>query len=85
MRNARMILAIGIAVLAVGACNKQQQQQQPKDQNIAIDADVPDSGMAGNAQIETLPADESSTTPSNQLQNGYDNPDVNDLGTSNSE
>ena len=83
MRNARMILAIGIAVLAVGACNKQQ--QQPKDQNIAIDADVPDSGMAGNAQIETLPADESSTTPSNQLQNGYDNPDVNDLGTSNAE
>lgn len=83
MRNARMILAIGIAVLAVGACNKQQ--QQPKDQNIAIDADVPDNGMAGNAQIETLPADESSTTPSNQLQNGYDNPDVNDLGTSNAE
>ena len=83
MRNARMILAIGIAVLAVGACNKQQ--QQPKDHNIAIDADVPDSGMAGNAQIETLPADESSTTPSNQLQNGYDNPDVNDLGTSNAE
>jgi len=82
MRNARMILAIGIAALAIGACNK---QQQAKDQNIAIDADVPDNGMAGNAQIETLPADESSTTPSNQLQNGYDNPDVNDLGTSNSE
>ena len=82
MRNARMILAIGIAALAIGACNK---QQQAKDQNIAIDAGVPDNGMAGNAQIETLPADESSTTPSNQLQNGYDNPDVNDLGTSNSE
>lgn len=82
MRNARTILAIGIAVLAIGACNK---PQQAKDQNIAIDADVPDNGMAGNAQIETLPADESSTTPSNQLQNGYDNPDVNDLGTSNSE
>ena len=82
MRNARTILAIGIAVLATGACNK---QQQTKDQNIAIDADVPDNGMAGNAQIETLPPDESSTTPSNQLQNGYDNPDVNDLGTSNAE
>ncbi len=37
--------------------------------------------MAGNADIETLPADESSTTPSNQLQNGYDNPDSNDVGT----
>jgi hypothetical protein len=77
-----MILAIGIAVLAVGACNKQQ--QQPKDQNIAIDAGVPDNGMAGNAQIETLPADESSTTPSNQLQDGFDAPDVN-VGTGNSE
>ena len=82
MRNARTILAIGIAALAIGACNK---QQQAKDQNIAIDAGVPDNGIAGNAQIETLPPDESSTTPSNQLQNGYDNPDVNDLGTSNSE
>ena len=82
MRNARTILAIGTAALAIGACNK---QQQAKDQNIAIDAGVPDNGIAGNAQIETLPPDESSTTPSNQLQNGYDNPDVNDLGTSNSE
>ena len=82
MRNARTILAIGIAALAIGACNK---QQQAKDQNIAIDAGVPDNGMAGNAQIETLPPDESSTTPSNQLQNGYDNPDVNDVDTSNSE
>ena len=82
MRNARTILAIGIAALAIGACNK---QQQAKDQNIAVDAGVPDNGMAGNAQIETLPPDESSTTPSNQLQNGYDNPDVNDLGTSNAE
>jgi len=82
MRNARTILAIGTAALAIGACNK---QQQAKDQNIAVDAGVPDNGIAGNAQIETLPPDESSTTPSNQLQNGYDNPDVNDLGTSNSE
>jgi hypothetical protein len=82
MRNARTTLAIGIAALALGACQKQQQAQ---DQNIAIDADVPDNQMAGNADIETLPADESSTTPSNQLQNGFDNPDVNETGTSNSE
>jgi hypothetical protein len=34
--------------------------------------------------VETLPPDESSTTPSNQLVNGADNPDVNDLdGSSN--
>ena len=80
MRNAKMIVALGLAVLALGACKKPQPTQ---DQNISIDAGVPDNQMAGNADIETLPADESSTTPSNQLQNGYDSPDVNDVGTAN--
>ena len=73
MRNARLTVAIGTAALLVGACHK---QQQAEDQNISIDAGVPTNQVAGNADIETLPADESSTTPSNQLQNGYDNPDV---------
>jgi hypothetical protein len=82
MRNAKLIVALGIAALAVGACNK---QQPARDQNISMDEGVPDNQMVGNADIETLPADESSTTPSNQLQSGYDNPDVNDTGTANSE
>lgn len=76
MPNARMI-AFAAAALALCGCNKQQQQA---DQNISIDAGVPDNQMAGNADIETLPADESSTTPSNELQNGFDNPEVNDAG-----
>jgi hypothetical protein len=77
-----MIAALGIAVLAVGAC---KQQQPAQDQNISIDEGVADNQMAGNADIETLPADESSTTPSNQLQNGYDNPDVNEGAAANSD
>lgn len=81
MRNAKMIAALGMAALALGACQK----QQPSDQNISIDSGVPENQIAGNADIETLPADESSTTPSNELQNGFDNPDVNDTGTTNSE
>ena len=81
MRNAKMIVALGLAVLALGACKKQPTQ----DQNISIDEGVPDNQMVGNADIETLPADESSTTPSNQLQNGYDNPDENDVGSTNSQ
>jgi hypothetical protein len=77
MRNARMmIIAVGFAIAALGACQKQQQA----DQNISVDSGRPDNQMAGNADIETLPPDESSTTPSNQLQNGFDNPDVNDAG-----
>jgi hypothetical protein len=62
-----------LASLALVACGKQQQAQ---DQNIAIDEGVA-ANQVGNADIETLPADESSTTPTNQLANGYDNPDVN--------
>ena len=82
MPHAKMTLLLAAAVMAAGACHKQQQQ----DQNIAIDEGVPDNQVAaGNVQFETLPADESSTTPSNQLQNGFDNPDVNDIGTSNAE
>jgi hypothetical protein len=83
MRNARITPALAVAAVALGAlgalgaCHK---QQQPQDQTIAIDEGVPDNQIAGNADIETLPADESSTTPSNQLQNGFDNPDVNDVG-----
>lgn len=80
MRNARLTVAFGVAVLALGGCNKQQQPAQ--DQNIAIDEGVPDNQVAGNADIETLPPDESSVTPSNQLENGFDNPDVNDAGNS---
>ena len=78
MPNAKMIIALGIAALAIGGCQK---QQQPQDQNIAIDEGIPDNQMAGNADIETLPADESSTTPSNQLQNGFDSSDVNETAT----
>lgn len=82
MQDAKMTLLVAAAALAVGACHK----QQPQDQNIAIDEGVPDNQVsAGNVQFETLPADESSTTPSNQLQNGFDNPDVNDIGTSNAQ
>jgi len=84
MRNANRIVVFAIAALPLGACHQQAQQDQ--NNTISMDAGIPDNQVAaGNADIETLPADESSTTPSNQLQNGADNPDVNSLGTSNSE
>ena len=43
------------------------------DQNIAVD------NIAANADVEALPPDESSETPSNELINGADNADVGDL------
>ena len=76
MRNARTVIALGAVTLALGGCNKQSQTQ---DQNIAIDEGMPNQ-VSANADIETLPADESSTTPSNQLQNGFDSPEANEAG-----
>jgi len=82
MRNAKTIVMLGAAALALGACHNQQQAQ---NNDISMDDAVPENEVpADNAQIETLPADESSATPSNQLQNGFDAPDVN-VGTGNSE
>ena len=59
--------------MAVAGCQGQQQE----DQNIVITNEMP-----ANAEIEALPPDESSGTTSNELANGEDNPDVNDLDAS---
>lgn len=77
MPNADRLIVAALAAGALAACN---QSKPPPEQNIVIDNEVD-----ANAEIETLPADESSTVPSNQLVNGDDNPDVNDLdGSANS-
>lgn len=73
MRNALKVLTAAVALLSVGACNRQEPQT---DQNVAIDIN----SVSPN-DIEALPADESSGTPSDQLANGEDNPDVNDLNS----
>lgn len=81
MRNAKSIAVFCLAVLAVGGCSNDQQTQ---NQNISIDEGMPN-GVAANADLETLPADESSTTPSSELQNGYDAPDANAAATENAQ
>lgn len=72
MRIATMI-ALVTAVAALPACKNDQAQ----DQNIVMD-----NGVMANADIEALPPDESSATPSNELASGADNPEVNDLNAS---
>jgi len=78
MRAATSLLLLGVAPFALSACKK---SQQPQDQNIAIDQPVTNETLA-NADVEMLPPDESSATPSNELATGSDNPDVNDLNAS---
>jgi hypothetical protein len=73
MRAALKLLTIAGLAVTAAACHKQA--SAPTEQNMVIDSgNVPD-----NADIEALPADESSGTSSNELANGNDNADVGDL------
>jgi len=83
MRAALKLLTVAALVGAAAACHKTQ--QQPPDQNtLSMEDDLMNGGTPANADVETLPPDESSGTPSNELANGADNPDVNET-TSNSD
>jgi len=70
-----------IAIIVAGALAACQKSAPQADAN-AIAAD---NNAAAATSFDTLPADESSTTPSNQLVNGFDSPDVNDTATDNSD
>ena len=66
MRNATRILTAAGLAIGVAACGR----DAPPDQNFAID-------NIGNVEVETLPADESSTAPGDALVNGTtDDPDA---------
>jgi len=72
MRDANKVFLM-IAAAAIAACTRPANQN-----NVAIDIN-----NAAPADIEQLPPDESSETSSNELVNGADNADVNDLNASN--
>jgi uncharacterized lipoprotein len=82
MPNAPKLLIAALFVAGVSACHSSQPQQNSgaDDNLVSVDNDA-----ATPAEVEALPADESSATPSNQLVNGDDGPDVNDSVTNNSD
>jgi hypothetical protein len=79
MRNAHKVLILAFGVAALGACHKQQ-QNAAATQDMSIEDNLSTTGADANADIETLPPDESSTTSNGELNQGDDNPDVNDVG-----
>ena len=68
MRAAMKMLLVASAALAIAGCKKEQVAQQNE---------VAANEVSPNADIEALPADESSATPSNELVNGDDSADAN--------
>jgi hypothetical protein len=77
MRNAARILILAFGATALAACSKQHSQNEAASQEMSIDGNL--AQLPPNAEIETLPPDESSGTSSGELNSGEDNPDVNDV------
>lgn len=73
MRNVTKGPVLLVAILALAACSDRSAE------NVAIDIN-----NASPSEIEALPPDESSETPTNELANGADNADVSDLNASDS-
>ena len=80
MRNALKASALGLAA-ALAACG-QKADQRAGNQDLAAEDNLI-SGLPANADIETLPPDESSGTSHEELNAGDDEPDVDELGNGN--
>jgi hypothetical protein len=81
MPNAVKLLIFSLALTALAGCHKQQPQANASaNEDLSLDDNVSNGQVPTNADIETLPPDESSTTSSGELKKGEDNPDVNDVG-----
>ena len=72
---------MGLTVAGVAACGNKR-QPAAENQDMSIESNLAQGQLPPNAQIETLPPDESSETTSVELNAGDDNPDVNDIGNS---
>jgi hypothetical protein len=80
MQNAAKRLFLVFGALALASCHKGPQAAQ--NQDMSLETNLADGHLPPNAEIETLPPDESSVTSSGELNAGDDNPDVNELGNS---
>jgi ABC-type uncharacterized transport system auxiliary subunit len=80
MRAALSMLLLTAAALVLPACGKKQNQAE--NQDMSVEGNLAYGQLPANAQIETLPPDESSGTSSGELNADEDNPDVNNLGNS---
>ena len=79
MQNAARILILGLGAAALAAC---QEKQPAANQDMSVESNLAYGQLPPNAEIETLPPDESSATSSGELNAGDDNPDVNNLDKS---
>ena len=80
MPNATRILTLFVGAAALAGCQKAETNQAAANADMSVEGNLAYGQLPANAEIETLPPDESSETSSGELNAGDDNPDVNDLG-----
>jgi hypothetical protein len=81
MQNAAKIFILTVGIAALSGCHKGQPQvNATANEDLSLGDNATAGQVPPNAQIEALPADESSTTSSSELNRGEDNPDVNGGG-----
>ena len=69
MRNALSILPLGLTACLAAACG-QKAHEQGTDQDMTIENNLVGGQLPANAEIETLPPDESSGIPTADLNSG---------------
>jgi hypothetical protein len=74
----RLLWISGSLIVALASCHKEQ-PRAPLNDTMAVDENVAAGALPPDADIETLPPDESSVTSNGELAAGDDDPDVNDL------
>ena len=77
MKIAGTMFALALGAEALAACNK---SKPPQNEAMTIDENLASGELPANADIETLPPDESSVDSNGELAAGEDNPDVNEIG-----
>lgn len=83
MLNVVRTLSLGLGAVALAACHGKPVANQTANQDLSIDDNLSSGQLPANAEVETLPPDESSQASNGELSTGQDNPDVNDVGNGN--
>lgn len=81
MPNAVRVLMVAIGIAALLACHKPvSDANAAANEDLSLEDNISSGQVPSNTQVETLPADESSTTSSDELQKGEVKPTVNQVG-----
>lgn len=79
MPSAAKVLIAAATLAALAACHKAPPANASANEDLSLEDNVSSGQAPANTEVETLPADESSTTSSDELQKGEVKPTANEV------